>query len=62
MDFHKLAPDIHHTGYLFDAPRAIGIIIPRISIRLGKAFIGFQMFAGVFNPSRFGELIPNGRG
>ena len=44
----ELTPHVRHTGHLFDAPRAAGIVIACIGIRMGKALIGCQMWSGKF--------------
>ena len=58
IHLRKLAADMRHTGHLRYPPRAISVIIPCIGIRMGKARIGFQMFAGMLRPPAGGELIP----
>ncbi|MFT4708319.1 MAG: hypothetical protein ACI9PU_002168, partial [Ascidiaceihabitans sp.] len=57
----KLASYIRNTGHLLDPPRAVGVIVPSIGIRVGKAFIGRQMLTGLFSPSAGGELVPHRR-
>ena len=57
----ELTPHMRNTGHLLDPPRAVGVIIPCIGIRMGKAFVGFQMFTGIFSPSAGGELVPHRR-
>jgi hypothetical protein len=56
----ELTPHMRNTGHLLDPPRAVGVIVPRIGIRMGKAFIGRQMPIGMLRASAGGELVPYG--
>ena len=50
---------MRNTGHFFDPPRAVGIIIPRIGVRVGKAFVGRKMPIGMLRPSTGRELVPH---